>query len=85
MTILKTKALQLTIHVPEKVSLTYPIYLWGLFTPFGTCVDHGTYYEIANRGFYVKIDKNTMKVTSNRVTPHQFEPDSKYAAEIVAI
>ena|GEM_PF-6223500 len=64
---------------------TYYIFTGKKYTPFGHCFDRGEYYEIAKWSFYVRIDKETFAVISNRVDVDLYVPDTLYTAKVVKI
>jgi len=81
MNILKTKGLKLCYSNGESETLT--IYKGKTWTPFRFCVDHDDYYEIAKWSSYIRVDKATMRVTSNRKNADVFETCENITAEIV--
>ena len=83
MTALKTKGLKLTCSNGN--SETKFIYKGKTWTPYQFCVDHGKYYEIAAWDYYIRVDKATMKVTSNARNVDVFQPHPSIKAEIVKL
>lgn len=81
MTKLKTKGLQLIYTDGRKV--VFYIHQGKNWTPFGYCVDHGTYYEIANWSSYTRVDKSTMVVTSDAKIVDNFSCVEGVTASIV--
>ena len=80
---LKTKGLKLTYK--DGYEITLYIYTKKLYTPFNYCVDHGSYYEIAEWSYYIRVDKKTMCVTSNQKNVNEYAPHNGITAEIIKI
>jgi len=52
------------------------------WTPAGMCVEYESYYEIARFSWYMRIDKESLKITGNQCDVNIFEELSQYSAEI---
>ena len=55
------------------------------WTPTYQCVEYDDYYEIACYSFYMRIDKTTLQVFTNRKDVDVFEIDNKYTAELIKV
>jgi hypothetical protein len=53
------------------------------WTPTYECVEYDDYYEIANWAYYLCIDKQTLKITSNSKDVNQFLPSKATAMWVV--
>ena len=80
---LKQKGMKITFENGE--FFVYSICKGLKNTPYYCgCVDHGTYFVIAMYSYYVRIDKNTMQVTSNKKTISGFV-GCELKAELVSL
>ena len=53
-------------------------------TPFGMCVSYACYYEIAYYSWYMRIDKESLKVTGNLRDVEIYEEMEQYSAQVIA-
>jgi len=77
------KAIRITDTATGGVQ-TYDILQSRSLTPSGMCVECAGYYEIACYSWYMRIDKNNLKVTGNLKDVDVFEDMDQYTAQIIA-
>jgi len=82
---LKTKGLKLTLVTGVHAGASEILYIFKgkTWTPYSFCVEYAEYYEVAKWSWYIRIDKQTMQVTSNAKDVDTFQADNRYKAEIV--
>lgn len=53
--------------------------------PYNKCVEFPEYYEVAKYSWYIRVDKNTLKVTTNLHSVNEYQTSPSIIATIEEI